>query len=114
MDTETSLLEEKERKLADYLESSTTEDVLIEVAHRFPSTCKQWSVFQKLNEIKLPNPVKNTLIFYTLVTSKKSITLKKILDLAGLCKKYNIKTAQSAITFFKQYYSFHTKISQNV
>jgi replication initiation and membrane attachment protein DnaB len=58
-----------------------------------------------LNEMNLPHPVINTLIYYTLATNKQKFVTHKLLALADLCRKFNIKNAQEAITFFKQYYS---------
>ncbi|WP_071394032.1 replication initiation and membrane attachment family protein [Bacillus tuaregi] len=110
---ETIILEEKERKLAEFLEANTTEEVLMEVQEYVPSLTPQSKVIQKLKEMKLPQPVINTLIYFVLATNKQSLATAKLMALADLCRKYNISNAQSAITFFKQYYHvFQNQISQ--
>ncbi|WP_394235122.1 hypothetical protein [Niallia oryzisoli] len=108
-----SILEEKERMLAEFLESNSTEDVLMEVKEYVPSLNPESKIIRTLNEMKLPQPVVNTLIYFVLATSKQTIATNKLMTLADLCRKNNIKNAQSAITFFKQYYYvFQTQISR--
>jgi replication initiation and membrane attachment protein DnaB len=102
----TIILEEKERKLAHYLEASTTEEVLIEVQKHIPAFHSQLNIFKKLKDMKLPHSVINTLIYYVLATKKKLVP-NKLLKLADLCRKYNIKTSQAAITFFKHYHHLY-------
>ncbi|WP_078410688.1 replication initiation and membrane attachment family protein [Priestia abyssalis] len=107
-----NILEEKERKLVQYLESCTTEEILKEAQEYTPSLRSHSSLLRKLSEMKLPQPVVNTLIYYTLATNDQKPVAYKLLTLAALCRKLNIKNAQTAITFFKLYYSRHTQISQ--
>lgn len=110
---ETIIIEEKERKLAEFLEANTTEDVLMEVQEYIPSLHPKSKVISKLKEMKLPQPVINTLIYFVLATNKQTFATTKLMTLADLCRKNNISSAQSAITFFKQYYYvFHTQISR--
>ncbi|KAA9028425.1 replication initiation and membrane attachment family protein [Niallia endozanthoxylica] len=110
---ETVIIEEKERKLAEFLETNTTEDVLMEVQEYIPSLHPQSKVIRKLKEMKLPQPVINTLIYFVLATNKQTVAMNKLMTLADLCRKNNINSAQSAITFFKQYYyAFHMQISR--
>ncbi|WP_338472244.1 hypothetical protein R4Z10_05730 [Niallia sp. XMNu-256] len=113
MHLETIVLEEKERKLANYLESSTTEEVFIEVQKHIPSLRTQSHAFYKLNQLKLPQSVKNTLIYYVLATSKKRLGTQKLLKLASLCKKHNINSAQAAIKFFKKYYVIRSQMVED-
>ena len=105
-----TILEEKERNLANYLETSSTEDILIEVQIHIPSLRTQSHIFYKLNRLKLPNSVKNTLIYYILATNKKTLATQKLLKLASLCKKHNINSAQAAIHFFKKYYVLQSRM----
>lgn len=105
MNDDTNILEEKERKLARYLEAYTTEEVLKEAQKHIPSLHSHSNIIRKLNEMKLPHPVINTLIYYVLATNKQKFVTYKLLALADLCRKFNVKNAQEAITFFKQYYS---------
>jgi replication initiation and membrane attachment protein DnaB len=112
MHDDTKLLEAKERKLARYLEAYSTEEVLKEVQEYIPSLSTHPDILRKLSEMKLPPPVINTLIYYALATNKQKFGTYKLLALADLCIKFNIRNAQVAITFFKQYYSYHTQISQ--
>ncbi|MFC3882450.1 hypothetical protein ACFOU2_02600 [Bacillus songklensis] len=109
---DTNLLDEKERKLARYLEEYTTEEVLKEAQEYIPSLRSHSDILRKLSEKKLPQSVINTLIYYVLATNNEQPVTYKLLTLAGLCRKFNIKNAQAAITFFKQYYSYHTQIRQ--
>lgn len=108
----TILLKEKERKLTQYLETHTTEEVIKEVQDCNPSICFHSDILCKLNKMKLTQPVLNTLIFYVLATDKQKLVADKLLFLGDLCRKFNIKNAQAAITFFKKYYSFNSYISQ--
>jgi len=108
MPNDTTILEEKERTLAQYLESITTDELLKEVQAHTPSIRPHSNIHGKLTEMKLPQPVKNTLIYYVLATTKHKFVTYKLLVLSDLCRKFNIKNSQEAITFFKQYYSFHT------
>ncbi len=112
LDEETIILKEKERKLTRYLETHTTEEVIKEVQECNPSLCIHSDIFRKLNKMRLTQPVLNTLIFYVLATNKQKLVTDKLLLLGDLCKKFNIKNAQAAITFFKQYYSFNSYINQ--
>ncbi|WP_428911470.1 hypothetical protein [Niallia sp. Krafla_26] len=98
-----TIIEEKERKLAHYLEASTTEEVLIEVQQHFPSLRTQSHILYKLNQLTLPHSVKNTLIYYVVATNKKALATQKLFKLASLCKKHNINSAKAAIDFFKKY-----------
>ena len=107
-----NFLEEKERKLVRYLESYTTEEVLKEAQEYIPSLRSDSDILRKVNKIKLPQSVINTLIYYILATNNQKTDTCKLLKLAVLCRKFNIKNAQAAITFFKQYYSYHTQPSQ--
>ncbi len=107
----TTILEEKERKLAHYLEASTTEEVLIEVQKHVPAIHSQLNMISNLIDMKLPHSVINTLIYYVLATKKK-LAANILFKLADLCRRYNIKTSQAAITFFKQYHHlYRTQIS---
>ncbi|MFJ5621538.1 hypothetical protein ACIQD3_02180 [Peribacillus loiseleuriae] len=112
MRNDTKLLEEKERKLARFMEAQSTEEVFKEVQEYVPSLRSRSDILRKLSEMKLPPPVIKTLIYYVLATDKQKFVTDKLLALANLCRKLNIQDAQEAITFFKQYYSFHTQISQ--
>ncbi|MCM3677272.1 MULTISPECIES: hypothetical protein [Peribacillus] len=111
MRDDTKLLEAKEKKLARFLEVYSTEEVLKEAKEYIPSLPHS-DILRKLSEIKLPHPVINTLIYYVLATNKQKFVTYTLLALADLCRKFNLKDAQAAITFFKQYYSYHTQISQ--
>jgi replication initiation and membrane attachment protein DnaB len=104
MNDDTNILEEKERKLARFFETYTTEEVLKEAQEYIPSLHSHSDILHKLNDMKLPQPVINTLIYYVLATNKHKLVTYKLLVLADLCRKFNIKDAQAAITFFKQYY----------
>jgi replication initiation and membrane attachment protein DnaB len=110
LNIEVTNLEEKERRLANYLETSTTEEVINEVQTYIPSLCIQSHIFYKLNQLKLHHSVKNTLIYYVLATNKKALATQKLLKLASLCIKHNINSAQSAIHFFKKYYVIRSKM----
>jgi replication initiation and membrane attachment protein DnaB len=112
MHDDANILEEKERTLARYLEVYTTEEVLKEAQEYIPSLRSHSDVLRKLNKMKLPQPVINTLIYYVLATNNQKLITDKLLALADLCRKFNIKNAKEAIPFFKQYYSYHTQISQ--
>ena len=103
MDHESTVIKEKERKLANYLETSTTEEVLNEVQQHIPSLRSQTHIFYKLNQFTIPHSVKNTLIYYLLATNKKALATQKMLKLAYLCSKHNINSAIAAIQFFKKY-----------
>jgi replication initiation and membrane attachment protein DnaB len=110
LNIEATILEEKERRLANYLETSTTEEVLNEVQKHIPTLCNQSHIFYKLNQFKLPNSVKNTLIYYGLATNKKVLAAQNLFKLANLCTKHNINSAQSAIHFFKKYDVIRSKM----
>lgn len=112
MPVDTNIIEEKERKLANYLETSSTEEVLIEVQKHIPSLRTKFDVFYKLNQLKLPHSVINTLIYYVLVTNKKALAGHHLFNLANLCKKNNINSAQAAISFIKKYNVLRSKIVQ--
>ena len=107
-----TLAEEKESKLAQYLEEYATEEVIREVQESHSSLLSDTDDFYKLKESKLPQSVINTLIFYILATNKQKLETYKLSTLAGLCQKLNIRNAQEAITFLKQYYSYRTHIGQ--
>ncbi|MBA9025571.1 hypothetical protein [Peribacillus huizhouensis] len=109
---DSELLEAKERKLARFLEAHSTEEVFNEIQEYMPSIRSRSDILRKLNEMKLPPSVIKTLIYYVLATNKQKFVTYKLLALANLCKKLNIQDAQGAITFFKQYYSYHTQIIQ--
>jgi replication initiation and membrane attachment protein DnaB len=108
----TNNIEEKERKLARYLETHSTEEVIKEVQECNPTLYVHSDILCKLNKMKLTQPVLNTLIFYVLVTNKQKLVTYKLFALGDLCRKFNIKNAHSAINFFKQYYSYNNHISQ--
>lgn len=112
MPNDSIILEEKERKLANYLETSSTEEVLIEVQKHIPSLRTQTHIFSKLNQLKLPHSVKNTLIYYVLATNRKVLATQKLLKLASLCKKHDINSAQAAIHFFKKYYTMRSQMAE--
>jgi replication initiation and membrane attachment protein DnaB len=107
MQNDTISLEEKERKLAQFLEAHTTEDLMIKVQTYYPSFRSHSDILHKLSKMELSSSVQNTLILYSLATNKQNRLTHKVLGLANLCKKLNIKSAHAAIMFFKQYYSFH-------
>ena len=104
MQNATNILEKKERKLARYLEAYTTEEVLKEAQNYIPSLRSHSDDLHKLNEMKLPPSVVNTLIYYVLATNNHNLMTYKLLELADLCRKFNIKNTMTAITFFKQHY----------
>jgi replication initiation and membrane attachment protein DnaB len=107
MHNDTISLEEKERKLALFLEAYTTEELMIEVQAYYPSFRSHSDILHKLGKMELSSSVQNTLILYALATNKQNRFTHTVLALANLCKKLNIKSARAAIMFFKQYYSFH-------
>ncbi|MDQ0244112.1 replication initiation and membrane attachment protein DnaB [Bacillus fengqiuensis] len=94
------------------MEVYTPEEVLKEAQEYIPSLCSHSDVLRKLNKMKLPQPVINALIYYVLATNNQKLITNQLLVLADLCRKFNIKNAKEAITFFKQYYSYHTQMSQ--
>lgn len=100
-------LAEKERKLAQFLESHTIEELMIKVHAYCPSLRSHSDILHRLSKMELSPAVQNTLILYSLATNKQNLLTHKVLVLANLCRKLNIKSAQAAIMFFKQYYSFH-------
>lgn len=106
-------IKEKERKLTQYLETHTTEEVIKEVQYCNPSLRFHSDILRMLKKMKLTQPVLNTLIFYVLVTNKQKLVIDKLLVLGDLCRKLNIKNAHSAVIFFKQYYSYNNYISKN-
>jgi replication initiation and membrane attachment protein DnaB len=107
MNCDTSFLDEKERKLARYLEEHTTEEVLKEAEEYIPSLRSHSDIFRKLSEMNIPQSVINTIIYYVLATNNQQLVTYQLLMLADLCRKCKIKNAQAAIAFFKQYYSYH-------
>ena len=108
----TIILEEKERKLVLYLETHTTEEIMKEVQECNPSLRSHSDILYNLKKMKLRQSVLNTLIFYVLATNKQKLVTNKLLLLGDLCRRFNIKNAHAAITFFKQYYSFNNHITQ--
>jgi replication initiation and membrane attachment protein DnaB len=104
MHKDTNILEEQERKLVHYLEAYTTEEVLKEAQNYIPSLRSHSDDLHKLNEMKLPPSVVNTLIYYVLATNNQNLKTYKLLELAELCRKFNIKNTKTAIPFFKQHY----------
>lgn len=114
MHDDSNIMKEKERRLVRYFEAYTTEEVLKDAQKYLPSLCSHLDIIRKLNEMKISQPVINTLIYYVLATNKQKFVTDKLLNLANLCRKFNIKNAQAAITFFKQYYTYHTLIGQKV
>lgn len=101
----TGILKEREKQLVQYLEKCTTEEILKEVNKNSPSPHVNSDIHLKLKNMKIPQPVMNALIICELSINKGKTLTHKMLVLAEHCKKYNIKDAQDAITFFKQYYS---------
>lgn len=98
------LLKEKEKRLVQYLEVYSTEEILQEVEKYLPTPQINSEIINKLNEIDIPQPVVNTLIIYDLTINKDEPLSNKTLKYAELCKKSNISNAQDAISFFKQYH----------
>ena len=107
----TIILEEKERKLVLYLETHTTEEIMRSTECN-PSLRSHSDILYNLKKMKLRQSVLNTLIFYVLATNKQKLVTNKLLLLGDLCRRFNIKNAHAAITFFKQYYSFNNHITQ--
>ncbi len=107
-----STLKEKEKKLTRYLETNTTEEIINEMQECNPSLCIQSDILCRLKKMMLTQPVLNTIIFYVFATNKHKLLKDNLLFLGDLCKKFNIKSAQAAITLFKQYYAFNRYINQ--
>ena len=107
-----STLKEKERKLTRYLETNTTEEIINEMQECNPSLRIQSDILYRLKQTMLTQPVLNTIIFYVFATNKHKLLKDNLLFLGDLCKKFNIKSAQAAITLFKQYYAFNRYINQ--
>lgn len=99
-----SLLKEKEKRLVQYLEVYSTEEILEEVKKYLSAPQVNSEIIDKLNEINIPQPVINTLIIYDLTINKDEPLSTRTLKYAELCKKSNISSAQDAISFFKQYH----------
>lgn len=100
----TSILKEKEKRLVHYLEIYSTKEILKEAQKCIPSYHDNSDILDKLNEMKIPQPVINTLIIYDFTINKEKPLTNKTLVYAELCKKLNINNAQDAISFFKQHY----------
>jgi replication initiation and membrane attachment protein DnaB len=112
MQDTTIILEEKERKLALYLETHTTEEIMNEVQECNPSLRPHSDLLYHLKKMRLPQSVLNTLIFYVIATNQHKLVTNKLLFLGDLCRKCNIKNAYAAITFVKQYYSFNNYLAR--
>ena len=77
-----------------------------------PSLRIQSDILCRLKKMMLTQPVLNTIIFYVFATNKHKLLKEHLLFLGDLCKKLNIKSAQAAITLFKQYYAFNRYVNQ--
>ncbi|MGG2089340.1 hypothetical protein ABFY59_20415 [Priestia aryabhattai] len=91
----------KERKLARYLETYTTEQILNEAG------MSSSAALYELKKISLPRAVANTIVYYVLATNNQKLVMYKLLMLAGVCKKLGIQDAHAALTFIKKYYVCH-------
>ena len=103
---ETIILNEKERKLVEYFETYTTEEIIQEVQQYLPSLHSHPDTIHTLNKMNLPQPVQNTLIFYVFFANQQTLTSHQLFVLADLFRKLDINNAHDAFIFFKQYYLF--------
>ncbi|MBE2977118.1 hypothetical protein [Priestia megaterium] len=101
MNDSKGIFNDKERKLARYLETYTTEQILTEAG------MSSSTALYELKKIRLPRAVANTIVYYVLATNNQKLVMYKLLMLAGVCKKLGIQDAQAALTFIKKYYVCH-------